>query len=352
MPKSVCGVGTYIASDGGATADKTCVMCDGTTSYSNSTDATSCYTMTACYNSYFILTAGTVSSDRICYTCPASTYAFLDSSLYPPSVTVDKLCIPISDCGVGTFVAQNFSATSDRTCQNCSYGFYENQVNQPSCKPKKICHDGEYVFSIGSTSVDTICLSCELGIDYQDQLDQYQCKKVSDCPAQTYVAALSTLSSDRVCVPCAKGFVQPNANQLSCYNATAADTGSSSSSTGSNGKKATFSFNAFAVVIAIMVLLLLLLIVVMLHKNNKNMMIIAAMSNGGGHIAASKVHDGSVYYNPTFSSGAASAVHSADVPVHSSPTVAESRVGGRAWNSHVEDEEEEGNYMTVLDANS
>ncbi|MCA9646773.1 MAG: hypothetical protein KC492_39070, partial [Myxococcales bacterium] len=64
-PRAACAPGSYVASDGSATADRSCAGCDAGT-YSSSANSAACAPWTDCSPAQVELSPGTATADRVC----------------------------------------------------------------------------------------------------------------------------------------------------------------------------------------------------------------------------------------------------------------------------------------------
>ena len=119
------------------------------------------------------------------------------------------------DCGAGSYINDEKTA-----CSLCIKGRYQDLKDQQSCK---ICVDGTYAPTVGSTSYKddcgagfyitadkSACSACEFG-QYQDLEDQSTCR--NDCSAGSYITADRT-----ACSLCAFGQYQDQSGQSECKN--------------------------------------------------------------------------------------------------------------------------------------
>ncbi|MCA9579996.1 MAG: hypothetical protein KC668_31425, partial [Myxococcales bacterium] len=83
VARTTCAAGSYVATEGDATNDRTCTAC-ATGSYSATENAASCSAWTTCVAGESVGTAGSATVDRVCSVCATGTYSTADNA---PSCT-------------------------------------------------------------------------------------------------------------------------------------------------------------------------------------------------------------------------------------------------------------------------
>ena len=72
-------------------------------------------------------------------------------------------CFEHTSCDPGWYVGAEPSSQNDRTCYNCNYGRFSNQMNAKYCNDFTVCRSGEYISTFGSTTSDHTCSTCLAG---------------------------------------------------------------------------------------------------------------------------------------------------------------------------------------------
>ncbi len=279
-PWTVCAAGESVAMAGSATADQTCAACESG-SFSAETNAASCSPWTECVAGEYVSAAGSASADRMCMACAAGTYTSGSNqsvcvdvgacapgtiqtapgtSTAPPTCadcasgeycagdtapaepcpggTWDHdadpatVCVARTTCSVGTFVAAEGDATTDRACRACASGEYSATENAPSCAAWAICVPGQYVSAAGSATADRTCTGCAGG-RYSTRSNAPSCAFWRSCSAGSFVSRAPSSTRDRVCSVCAAGEFSTTTNASSCSAWTDCSAGSYVSAAGS-----------------------------------------------------------------------------------------------------------------------
>lgn len=192
---NVCPRGTAELAAPNATHGRLCRPCDGITQYQDEADQQECKNVTQecpAGTQYSGVTA-TVTSDRVCTAC--------DGVVEYQPLPGQNGCLSIGQaCPVGTFQSAEITPTSDRQCQRCSSGTYQNQSGQTSCIDVTNCEPGSRQFVPAAPYRDRICLPCALGSTYQPDTNQPSCLGVTPCVENAeFISVDATLTSDAVC---------------------------------------------------------------------------------------------------------------------------------------------------------
>ena len=117
-----------------------------------------CSAVTPCRpGTEYMSAAATPYRDNVCNTitnCTADTF-----EVQPPTSTSARVCARATECTPGSYMMASLTATSDRVCIKCNeVNEWQDQRNQPSCKPRGTCPRGKYAdASRVSANADTIC---------------------------------------------------------------------------------------------------------------------------------------------------------------------------------------------------
>lgn len=196
-----CGAGFYCA--GGDIRWEQC----GSTDFDHDLDpATACVAFTTCGPGTYVATAGTSTTDRTCAPCLIGTFTASNDL---------TACAPHTECATGSYVASSGSAFRDRTCASCPTGTYSGQVDAPACTPYGMCEAGTYVADPGSASIDRTCTPCPAGT-YSTQQNATACAPLPSCEPGTYVQVPGTATAPPRCGSCPIGTTTYGPDETSC----------------------------------------------------------------------------------------------------------------------------------------
>jgi hypothetical protein len=131
------------------------------------------------------------------------------------SGTADPDPMTYTDCEPGTYVSEDATETSDRTCTDCTAGTdYSTETNADSCTPVSDCEAGSFVSEDATATSDRTCTECTAGTDYSADINADSCAPVSDCAEESYVSEEATVTSDRTCTDCSA--IEHCASGLAC----------------------------------------------------------------------------------------------------------------------------------------
>eukprot|EP00937_MAST-01D_sp_MAST-1D-sp2_P002047 g2047.t1 len=220
--KSTCPVGQGESVNGGATADRECVACATVGaghsprapggSYSGADDGQPCVALTTCKGDEYESRAPSVSFDRDCSThrasCPSGQYTF-----HPPNSTHDRVCHDVLPCIAGRYQTENATQFSNRQCEDCQPGRYQDGENAASCVE---CASGKHrAASVPASSAErAACMKCGTG-RFQSRPGQLLCEACAAGKFRNASVAASAPES-AACSVCQRGRYQDAAGQLSC----------------------------------------------------------------------------------------------------------------------------------------
>ena len=168
VPRSVCGVGTRVASMGSAVSDRACTDCSVGT-FSTESNAPDCGAWRDCLTGTFVANTPTTSADRVCTACAGGTYT---------SGSNQAMCVPVGSCAPGTVQTAPGTESSPATCA--------------ACVPGQYC--------AGS---DVAAVACGQADDWDHDGDPATpCGDRSDCAAGYQVASAGSATTNRTCTPC------------------------------------------------------------------------------------------------------------------------------------------------------
>jgi len=129
-------------------ADTTLTCDDGSFATDGSLE---CIPWTVCAVGTVATTAPTATSDRVCGACVGGTYCAGGDAMpvacaaltWDHDADPATVCVAVSDCEPGTFVASAPTATTDRGCMVCGADSYSDTVNAASCTPATVCEATE-----------------------------------------------------------------------------------------------------------------------------------------------------------------------------------------------------------------
>ena len=222
VPKSACGMGTYVAQAGNSTSDRVCAPCTGGT-FNLSANALTCRAWSTCGSGTFVVNVPSNVTDRVCAACAAGTFTSLENQ---------SSCLAAKDCAAGTAQTAAATSTSAAVCAACHAGQYCAGGRAPAvtcasdmwdhdgnpataCIAKVTCAAGSSMSDAGSATTDRSCLPCASG-GFTTTSNAAACSTWTDCPAGTYVFLPGTTMSDRRCETCAVGTFTNRPNLTSC----------------------------------------------------------------------------------------------------------------------------------------
>lgn len=248
-PHTRCAAGSFMVFEGSAVADRLCAACPLGT-YSQVADADECQPWRECLPGEFVSSSGSSTQDRQCAPCdegetsstsnalaclgpgecPAGSSTSMtsdageaecllcDEGEYCPGGdaaqsgcggdTWDHDLDPRTPCGVksacaaGTRVADEGTATADRTCVPCEPGTFAAGPNASTCAPFTTCGPGSFVAEAGSAAADARCEPCASGT-FSSEANLAACTEWTTCTApQQHEAGAPAENADRVCATC------------------------------------------------------------------------------------------------------------------------------------------------------
>ncbi len=213
-----CEAGTYCAGD---QAEK--LPCAAGSWDHDASSATACTPKTSCVAGQSVANEGTATEDRSCAGCANGGFS---------TETNADSCTPWTNCLAGTHVAIMPSATSDRSCEACAEGTYTAGANEASCLPLGVCAAGTLQTAAGTGTAPPVCESCEAGSYCEgdrapkvpcdpgswdhDRNAATACTPKTSCVAGQSVANEGTPLSDRACAACGSGSFSSQQNASSC----------------------------------------------------------------------------------------------------------------------------------------
>src|SRR5690606_1480465 len=114
---------------------------------------------------------GTATSPTECTACPAGSYCAggaapevaCGGTTWDDDGSSATACVAKSNCGAGQYVANNGSATTDRSCAACGAGTFSTVTNAVACSDWTDCQPGTYVSQAGTSSSNRQCAACPEG---------------------------------------------------------------------------------------------------------------------------------------------------------------------------------------------
>jgi len=185
-----CAVGTYCA---GGSAPK--LHCSEGTWDHDSNPATPCVSRSACEAGQYVAAVGSATVDRTCAACPDGSFSVSQNQ---------AACSPWTTCHLGgevsappyryeaTYVANIPSATADRICLPCPFGFTSKVDNSPSCT--SCGHFNEQTCDIRFTETG-VSSACSAGLAPVSGLDLCRSPDMAPCTADEECASGSCAQS-------------------------------------------------------------------------------------------------------------------------------------------------------------
>jgi hypothetical protein len=192
--RTTCATGSYVASEGDATTDRTCTAC-ALGRYSSTVNAPSCSAWTICVAGQSIGTVGSATADRVCSACADGSFSITENA---------TSCTPWATCVPGQYEAEEGSPSANRVCTGCSSGSFSITNNAASCTPWQTCVAGRYVSNTPSDTVDQVCMDCAPGT-YTAMDNLSMCLAHGMCAAGTVQTAAGTSTTAPVCATCSPG---------------------------------------------------------------------------------------------------------------------------------------------------
>ncbi|EGD79634.1 hypothetical protein PTSG_10482 [Salpingoeca rosetta] len=164
------------------------------------------------------------ADDSQCLTCDAGKYLSEGScvaSCGNGARPVNGVCVPCDECKDGFFLQQCTSNPDDDCARvtTCAAGTEftaapATATKDTTCTTCKTCDPGTYrVVGTCEGSTDSICLQCDGITSYQDEPNQPRCKPMTSCPPGTH-AERGTPSTDNTCTECTAGTTDHDYNPL------------------------------------------------------------------------------------------------------------------------------------------
>jgi len=208
-----CPTGYYQNQNG----KTSCTQCNAG-QFQNQNGQSSCFTCVYHYGKYQnekgqsnckICAAGTRSNTdaKGCTSCTAGQYQNQNGQSSCKTCNAGQFSATGANsctiCSPGTF-----SATGASVCINCVTYTYQNEEGKVTCKNVLTCELGQYEVTVPTLTTNRVCESCEIG-KYQDQRTQSTCK---ECP----VGYSNAVPSSTLCTACEIGKYQNEEEQFSC----------------------------------------------------------------------------------------------------------------------------------------
>ena len=232
-----CAVGEYLPEVGGCTACSTCKIateyeadsCTGTTDTVCKQQRPECDCTT-----HFESVAPGPFNNREC-TSLSQCDRGSQHEIREPTCTLDRVCSNTTVCVPGQYELKRPTLTSNRQCVECDGETeYQNEANQPACKPMAQCTAGVEFEIPGTKSTNRVCVSLTLcasneyeaaapgafnnrqckqcrgkckqvGVEFEEaactQKGDRVCTKVTACNRYSFQTEGPTQTSDRSCSP-------------------------------------------------------------------------------------------------------------------------------------------------------
>ena len=147
-----------------------------------------------------------------CKACPAGKYQPMEGG---------GTCLALKTCPPGTFVEQEGTLSTDRTCKDCpAFTFSTVENKATACKAFATCAAGKYASFVGSSTVDRECAACpagrfeELRTGPCDGVPGGRCRTCTDCVAGQFQDGRGAIK----CTKCGTGKYQQATGTRSCKN--------------------------------------------------------------------------------------------------------------------------------------
>ena len=158
-----------------------------------------------------------------CKACPAGKYQPMEGG---------GTCLALKICPPGTFVEQEGTLSTDRTCKDCpAFTFSTVENKATACKAFATCAAGKYASFVGSSNVDRECTACPAGRFVASRQSagskdlrlgscdgvpgQFQdCRTCKDCVAGQFQDGRGAIK----CTKCGTGKYQQATGTRSCKN--------------------------------------------------------------------------------------------------------------------------------------
>ena len=152
------------------------------------------------------------SGDLKCGYCPSWTY------------TTNNLCHLFTNCTAGKYVVSNGTLITDRMCGDVPDGFFSNMVNTLTPIQWKNCSDfpNTFISFAGTSTQDMECTPHRTCPDnqiisyYGNLTHDTGCSEKKTCPPGTYISDNGDSTTDRTCSPCGTDTFSDTNNQMSC----------------------------------------------------------------------------------------------------------------------------------------
>ncbi len=162
QPKTTCQAGTRVESDGSATSDRTCEVCQG--SFNTETNASTCTDHADCAPGQYVSEDGTPTTDRMCAPCAAGSFSEDEN---------ESSCKTWLTCIAGEFVETKGTSTNAARCEPCSPGTFSTEENAASCEEWTECGSNGLEDAPGSSTSDHTCRpgwAIQWGTVFRDKL--------------------------------------------------------------------------------------------------------------------------------------------------------------------------------------
>ena len=204
---SVCGAGSFVSTKATAMSDKMCsacprgqhqpredqpgcLACELSVTWQDKTNQKECKQASVCGAGSFVATNSTATADKVCSTCPLGQYQHVEDQ---------PQCIPWRSCPAGTASTASGTSSTDRQCTACANNTFQPASNEAdACLDATVCRTGTYVTTAATPTSDRECGSCALGETFTATNNLLVCQLAQAC-GTVPERAPPTLSSDRVC---------------------------------------------------------------------------------------------------------------------------------------------------------
>ena len=205
--------GEYVSTAGSVSADQACTTCP-TGTYTSGPNQALCVALTGCAPGTVQTAPATMTTPAVCAACTAGQYC---AGGELAAVACDDgdgtwdhdgdpatACSSRTACAAGTYVMAEGNATTDRSCSSCASGSYTATANSASCTAWQDCLAGTYVSNTPSDTVDQVCMDCGGGT-YTAMPNLSMCLAHGMCAAGTVQTAAGTSTTAPVCASCSPG---------------------------------------------------------------------------------------------------------------------------------------------------
>lgn len=203
-PHSECTPGEYILMTASPLRNRECGPCPAET-YSNRPNQSACAPHTDCQPGQRVKRPGTTKRNQLCLACPAATFSDTQNApscqgwrscedgyqeSVPGNATTDRTCADVDECAenlltcAGHATCENSPGTA--SCQ-CEDGYFGNGVS--ACYAVANCGPGEFIAAAPTPTTNRLCQDCPEGY-YNDDTNasscQRDCTEDLDCGPNSY----------------------------------------------------------------------------------------------------------------------------------------------------------------------